>query len=155
VIRYTHDASARPENQRDTFKFTDPGLIELPSFSDERGLLSVLDQIAIPFQMTRMFFVYDVPNRLVRGEHAHIACHQMLICASGALRVHLDDGTTQRDISLVSPSSGIHIPPMTWASQYQFAPGTVLVVLASHPYDPADYIRSYDQFLALLESAAG
>jgi acetyltransferase-like isoleucine patch superfamily enzyme len=155
VIRYTHGAPASREKQQPATQSTDPGLIELSSFSDERGLLSVLDQSTIPFETKRMFFVYDVPNRLVRGEHAHIVCHQMLICAAGSLRVHLDDGIVQRDVSLVAPNSGLHIPPMTWASQYQFAPGTVLVVLASHPYDPSDYIRSYDQFLAVLESAVG
>jgi UDP-2-acetamido-3-amino-2,3-dideoxy-glucuronate N-acetyltransferase len=151
VTRYTHDATG--PRQQSPSHATESGLIELPSFSDERGLVSVLDESVIPFRVSRIFFVYDVPNRLVRGEHAHITCHQMLICTTGALRVHLDDGTTQRDISLASPNGGLHIPPMTWASQYQFTPGAVLAVLASHPYDPEDYIRSYDQFLATIANA--
>jgi acetyltransferase-like isoleucine patch superfamily enzyme len=150
VMRYTNHRPSRPSTQQPTPRAIQTGAIEFPSFSDERGLLSVLDEDLIPFRVSRLFFVYDVPNRLVRGEHAHKVCHQMLICASGSLRVHLDDGNSQSEISLVSPSTGVHIPPMTWASQYQFAPGTVLAVLASHPYDPADYIRSYDQFLDAL-----
>jgi UDP-2-acetamido-3-amino-2,3-dideoxy-glucuronate N-acetyltransferase len=155
VTRYAHDGSTRRERDHHAPQIEDSGMIEIPSFSDERGLLSVLEEGTIPFRVSRIFFVYDVPNRLVRGEHAHVECHQLLICTSGALRVHLDSGRTRRDISLSSPTYGVHIPPMTWASQYQFTPGTVLAVLASHPYDPDDYIRSYDDFLAALEPAVG
>ena len=124
-------------------------LIEFPTFSDERGVLAVLDEAMVPFPIRRVFFVYDIPNRYVRGEHAHRACHQFLVCTTGSVRVHLDDGTEQSDVTLTSPDQGLHIPPMTWASQYQFASGTVLMVLASHPYDASDYIRTYAEYLRL------
>lgn len=142
VIRYSNADQSRITDVEGV-----ANLLEFPTYSDERGLLSVLDESVSPFEARRVFFVYDVPNRHVRGEHAHRECHQLLVCAIGSVRVHLDDGIDQWDVTLTSPDRGLHIPAMTWASQYQFVPGTVLMVLASHPYEANDYIRSYDDFL--------
>ena len=124
-------------------------------FSDLRGKLTAgeLPGEAVPFEMRRWFFVYDVPSREVRGEHAHRVCHQFLICVSGQVRVAVDDGENRGDAVLDAPTVGLYVPPRVWASQYRYDPSAVLLVLASHPYDPDDYIRNYDSFLG--EVAAG
>jgi UDP-2-acetamido-3-amino-2,3-dideoxy-glucuronate N-acetyltransferase len=127
-------------------EFVPEAAFQLPSFVDDRGHLAVLDDSSIPFQPRRVFLVYDVPDRRVRGEHAHRECHQFLVCPHGSVRVQMDDGRRRWGVTLSSPNEGLHVAPMVWSTQYQFAPGTVLVVLASHPYDSNDYIRSYDEF---------
>jgi UDP-2-acetamido-3-amino-2,3-dideoxy-glucuronate N-acetyltransferase len=102
----------------------------------------------LPFVPRRTFLVFDVPGKDVRGEHAHRQCHQFLICARGSLAVLADDGHAREEILLDRPETGLHLPPMIWAVQYKYSPDALLVVLASDPYDPDDYIRSYDEFLA-------
>jgi UDP-2-acetamido-3-amino-2,3-dideoxy-glucuronate N-acetyltransferase len=126
-------------------------------FSDLRGRVTAgeLPSDSVPFTPRRWFLVYDVPSREVRGEHAHRVCHQFLICVSGQVRVAVDDGTNRSELVLDSPAIGIYVPPMVWASQFRYEPDSVLLVLASHPYDPADYIREYDEFLAEVGGAAG
>jgi UDP-2-acetamido-3-amino-2,3-dideoxy-glucuronate N-acetyltransferase len=126
------------------------GLIALTVIGDERGSLTVLDEQTLPFAVARVFLVYDVPDGELRGDHAHRECHQLLVCTSGSLRVSLDDGTAQWDVELTGPHAGLHIPPLVWASQHGFAPGTVLMVLASHPYAAAEYIRDRSEFASAL-----
>jgi acetyltransferase-like isoleucine patch superfamily enzyme/dTDP-4-dehydrorhamnose 3,5-epimerase-like enzyme len=118
-------------------------------FVDLRGSLTAgdLDSESCPFVPRRWFFVYDVPSREVRGEHAHRVCHQFLICVSGQVTVAVDDGESRSEVLLDEPTLGLYVPPMVWASQYRYERGAVLLVLASHPYDPADYIREYELFL--------
>ncbi|MFG6413880.1 WxcM-like domain-containing protein [Roseateles sp. DC23W] len=124
-------------------------LVKLPKVIDMRGSLTVGQIDAqLPFTPERFFLVYDVPSREVRGEHAHKACHQFLVCVKGSLSVVLDDGQLRDEVLLDSPLLGLHIPPMVWGIQYRFSADAVLLVLASDPYDPADYIRSYDDYLA-------
>jgi acetyltransferase-like isoleucine patch superfamily enzyme/dTDP-4-dehydrorhamnose 3,5-epimerase-like enzyme len=118
---------------------------------DIRGSLSVGDfEREIPFAPRRYFMVYDVPSREVRGEHAHKACEQFLICVRGSCGVLLDDGRERREITLDRVDSGIYMPAMVWGTQYRYSPDAMLLVFASHPYDPDDYIRSYDEFRALV-----
>jgi UDP-2-acetamido-3-amino-2,3-dideoxy-glucuronate N-acetyltransferase len=121
-----------------------------PEFSDLRGRLAAgeLSSDSVPFTPRRWFIVYDVPSREVRGEHAHRECHQFLICVSGSVKVAVDDGEHRAEVLLDSPAVGVYVPPMVWASQFQYDPDSVLLVLASHPYDSSDYIREYEQFLA-------
>jgi dTDP-4-dehydrorhamnose 3,5-epimerase-like enzyme len=95
--------------------------------------------------------VHGVPNKSVRGEHAHHACHQFLIAASGSVTVSVDDGKNRGSVVLNSTDRGLHIPPMTWGSQHQFSSDAVLLVLASHEYDDADYIREYRQYISIAE----
>ena len=122
-------------------------LHQFPSFEDLRGRLSVGNfPDDLPFKAQRFFLVYDVPSKYVRGEHAHKQCEQFLICVSGRLAVVVDDGVHREEISLDRPSVGLYIPPMVWATQYQYLENTVLLVFASHPYDADDYIRDYSQF---------
>ncbi|MGA9876179.1 MAG: WxcM-like domain-containing protein [Solirubrobacteraceae bacterium] len=119
-------------------------------FADLRGRLTAgeLPSDDVPFIPKRWFMVYDVPSREVRGEHAHRICHQFLVCVSGSVNVAVDDGQYRGETVLDNPTLGIYIPPLVWGSQFRYEPNSVLLVLASHVYDPDDYIREYDSFLA-------
>lgn len=125
-------------------------VVHLPEHEDMRGKLSVLEVPGqLPFEVRRAFFVFDVPSQEVRGEHAHRECHQFLVCLAGSVRVVADDGINRTEVLLDRPSIGVHLEPMTWGIQYRYTPDARLMVLASHPYDNDDYIRNYDEFLAL------
>jgi dTDP-4-dehydrorhamnose 3,5-epimerase-like enzyme len=122
---------------------------QLPLVEDMRGDLSVGEfSRTIPFVPKRYFFVFNVPSREVRGEHAHIACEQFLICVNGSVSIVVDDGKTSEEFLLDSRNLGLHIPPMTWGVQYRYSPDAVLLVFASEFYDDQDYIRDYGEFLA-------
>ena len=124
-------------------------LYELPFIEDLRGNLSFAEfEKDLPFIVKRCFWVFDVPSKEVRGEHAHKECHQFLICVAGDVTVMLDDGDKRTEIKLDTPSRGLHIPPGVWGVQYKYSSDAVLVVLASHTYDSNDYIRDYVDFLA-------
>jgi dTDP-4-dehydrorhamnose 3,5-epimerase-like enzyme len=103
----------------------------------------------IPFSPQRVFFVSDVSGKEVRGEHAHRSCRQFLVCVRGSVAVIVDDARTRHEVLLDSPGLGLYIPPMLWSVQYRFSADATLAVLASDPYDPADYIRDYEEFLTL------
>jgi UDP-2-acetamido-3-amino-2,3-dideoxy-glucuronate N-acetyltransferase len=121
--------------------------------TDLRGSLAAGEFASqVPFAPRRFFMVFDVPGKDIRGEHAHRTCHQFLVCARGSLKVVVDDGTTSEEISLDSPDFGLYLPPMVWAVQYKYSADALLLVFASDPYDPADYIRDYDEFLSLARS---
>ncbi len=116
---------------------------------DLRGRLTVGEfERSVPFRPRRYFLVYDVPSKDTRGEHAHRACHQFLICVHGSVTCVVDDGTARREVVLSDPRLGLHMPPMIWGTQYQYAPGSVVLVFASHYYEPDDYIRDYSSFLS-------
>lgn len=122
-------------------------LHKLKIAKDMRGELSVGEFGSdIPFKPERYFLVYNVPSREARGEHAHKECEQFLICVRGSCGVLLDDGQRRVEITLDRPEVGLYMPPMIWGTQYRYSPDAVLLVFASHSYDPDDYIRSYDQF---------
>ena len=91
----------------------------------------------------------------MRGEHAHKACHQFLVCVKGSVGIVLDDGDKRDEIVLDSARVGLHIPPMVWGIQYQFSSDAVLLVLASDRYSAEDYIRNYDEFLAAVKTPDG
>jgi len=121
---------------------------------DLRGELSVGEfERDVPFTPKRYFLVFNVPSRETRGEHAHKVCDQFLICVRGSCGVLLDDGSTRRELTLDRPSIGLYMPAMLWGTQYRYSADAVLLVFASHYYDPDDYIRSYDEFKATV--AAG
>jgi dTDP-4-dehydrorhamnose 3,5-epimerase-like enzyme len=117
---------------------------------DLRGNLAVaeLDR-ELPFSPARVFMVYDVPSAETRGAHAHRTCAQVLICVRGSVRVVVDDGTEREEFLLDTASAALHIPPMVWAIQYGYSPDALLLVLASERYDPDEYIRDYNDFLAI------
>jgi UDP-2-acetamido-3-amino-2,3-dideoxy-glucuronate N-acetyltransferase len=125
-------------------------LYTLPQVHDMRGDLVVGEfGRTLPFTPQRYFLVFNVPNREVRGEHAHRECHQLLIATRGTVRVMVDDGNHREDYVLDSPNKGLHMPPMTWGVQYGHSPDAVLLVFASHYYESSDYIRDYEEFCKL------
>lgn len=99
-----------------------------------------------PFEAKRVFYIYDIPSGQSRGAHAHKACHQLLIAASGAFSVLIDDGEHTSQIELNKPNEGLHIPPGIWASELNFSGGAICLVLASHEYEEGDYLRDYTEF---------
>jgi UDP-2-acetamido-3-amino-2,3-dideoxy-glucuronate N-acetyltransferase len=122
----------------------------LPHVEDMRGALTVAEiRDHVPFDIKRLFMVYNVPSSEVRGEHAHKTLHQFLICVNGSCRVIADDGVNRREFLLESPSQGLYLPPMTWGVQYKHSKDAVLLVLASDHYDVSDYIREYNEFIRL------
>jgi UDP-2-acetamido-3-amino-2,3-dideoxy-glucuronate N-acetyltransferase len=128
-------------------------VIAIAGASDMRGHLSVIDlEKDLPFKVKRVFYTYKVPSHEVRGEHAHKTCHQFLVCLSGSFHVIVDDGINRESFVLDSPNCGLYLPPMIWGIQYKHTADCVLLALASHPYDAADYIRDYDDFMAKVRS---
>jgi acetyltransferase-like isoleucine patch superfamily enzyme/dTDP-4-dehydrorhamnose 3,5-epimerase-like enzyme len=126
-------------------------LVQLGAFSDLRGSLAVA-QVGqgVPFVPRRVFAVFDVPSREVRGEHAHRTLEQLLVCIRGECAVVVDDGVHREEVALDSPRVGLYVPPLIWATQYKFSPDAVLLVLASAEYDADEYIRDYDVYLAVV-----
>jgi dTDP-4-dehydrorhamnose 3,5-epimerase-like enzyme len=125
-------------------------LHELPLVKDMRGSLSVVEWgKQLPFEPKRCFWVFDVPSREVRGEHAHKELHQFLTCVKGSLNLVVDDGDHRTQITLNRPNLGIYIPPMVWGIQYKFSSDAILMVLTSDIYRSDDYIRDYDQFVSM------
>lgn len=126
----------------------DCSLFELPRFNDRRGNLShVTNNVEIPFEVKRVFYIYDIPGGENRGAHAHKECHQFLCAVSGSFEVLLDDGRIKRTVSLNRPYYGLHIPPGIWASEGAFSSGAICLVLTSHLFDEGDYIREYNEYL--------
>ncbi len=122
----------------------------LPKVTDLRGSLIFGEASRhVPFDVKRYFLVFDVQSEHIRGEHAHRRLHQFLVCVSGRCNVVTDDGRTRHEVVLDSPSKGVHIPPMVWATQYKFSRDAVLLVLASDYYDASEYIRDYYEYLSL------
>ncbi|HET7731446.1 MAG TPA: WxcM-like domain-containing protein [Usitatibacter sp.] len=129
-------------------------LHRMPRIEDMRGSLAVAELgRGLPFAPKRIFFVFEVPSAEVRGEHAHRTCHQFLVCVRGSVSVLVDDGTAREHFRLDSPTCGLLVPARVWAAQFQYSPEAVLLVLASEPYDPADYVRDYDEYLALVRGS--
>lgn len=119
----------------------------LTQHRDMRGSLSVGEfEKLVPFTAKRFFIVNDVPSSNVRGEHAHLKCHQFLICLAGSVTALIDDGIHRQTFLLDSPNKGLYMPPLTWGSQFNYSKDAVLLVFASDLYDSADYIREYDTF---------
>lgn len=145
-----------PANERKQLQCRVPGvnLHQLPIINDLRGSLSFGEYGRhLPFSPQRYFIVFDVPNKEVRGEHAHRRLHQFLICIKGSCSVLVDNGEVSEEIHLDSPATGIHVPPMIWSVQYRYSPDAVLLVLASASYDADDYIRDYEDFLQAVGTA--
>lgn len=126
-------------------------LVEIGKIQNRAGNISVIEgNEHIPFEIKRIFYLYDIPGGESRGAHAHKECHQFLIAASGAFEVLLDDGKTKRLVQLNRPYLGLHIPPGIWASEINFSSGSICMVFASHKYNAQDYLREYDEFLKFI-----
>ena len=125
--------------------------IELPTHGDARGFLSAVEAGSdIPFDIHRIFYLYDIAEPFERGGHAHPNTEQLLICMHGTMRVDLMDGTSCETFALDRPSLGLFVPPMIGTRLYEFTPETVMLALASTHYDEPTVIRKWDQYLALL-----
>lgn len=127
-------------------------LIHLPMIEDMRGNLSVAEiEKGLPFTPKRCFWVFDVPDQRVRGEHAHREQFQFIVCVKGSLSILVDDGNNRAEVQLNQPNRGILIPPMVWSVQYKYSGDAVELVFASDKYESSEYIRDYDEYLKLQE----
>lgn len=123
-------------------------LINLTKISDPRGNLSVIEEYSdIPFSIKRVYYLYDVPGGSDRGAHAHKTLHQFVVAMSGSFNIVLDDGKEKKSFHLNRSYYGLYICPMMWRSLENFSSGAVCMVLASHKYEEADYVRDYSDFL--------
>lgn len=122
-------------------------IISLNQIGNRQGHISVVENnINIPFEIKRVFYIYDIPGGRNRGAHAHKECHQLLVAVIGGYQVKLDDGKQENIISPRRPDQALHIPPGVWASEINFTSGAICLVMASEKYDEEDYIRNYEEF---------
>ncbi len=131
-------------------------IIDLPKIADPRGNLTFIEgQKHIPFDVKRVYYLYDVPSGASRGGHAHIKLQQAVIALSGSFEFILDDGLGHREkVFLNSPSKALLIDNSTWREMENFSSGAVCLVLASEPFEESDYIRDFDAFVQYVQKAA-
>lgn len=126
----------------------DCSVIELPKIENRAGNISIVENsYNVPFDVKRVFYIYDIPGGKDRGSHAHKECHQFLIAVSGSFEVELNDGFNKRTVLLNRPNFGLHILPGIWAGEKSFSSGSVCLVMASHKYLEEDYIRDFSEYL--------
>jgi len=124
-------------------------VFELPKIANRAGNITPIhNNKEVPFEVRRVYYLYDVPGGATRGGHAHINLQQFVIAASGSFDVILSDGYNQKTITLNRPNYALYIPPGIWRDLYNFSSGAVLLVLASEYYSENDYIRDYNDFLS-------
>lgn len=122
--------------------------IKFEKHGDDRGMLVALEQLKnIPFDIRRVYYMYDTKPGVTRGYHAHKTLKQILICVKGSCKIRLDDGVNKETISLSDPSIGLYLESNIWREMYDFSEDAVLMVLASEVYDETDYIRNYEKFI--------
>lgn len=127
-------------------------IIDFKDFGDERGKLVVIEgNKDIPFQINRVFYIYDSDSDVVRGQHANIKSDFVLINVAGKSKVRITDGKEEFIVELDRPMRGVLIPRMIWKDMYDFSKDSVLLVLANTHYDGSEYIRNYDDYLKILE----
>lgn len=125
-----------------------PTLISVPSHRNELGSLGVIEkQNVFPFEIQRIYYLFDVPGGATRGSHAHKALNQLIIPISGSFDVELDNGFSKEKFSLNSASTALTVPPGYWRTLENFSSGAAALVLASNTYDEEDYIRNYEEFV--------
>ena len=144
-----HSFPSAPRPSRIPLDVGGSALFLMRRVTDARGALTVGEVPSeLPFTPARYFAVFDVPSQELRGEHAHKACQQFLICLHGSCRVLLDDGASRCEVTLDRPDMGVFMPAMIWGTQYRYSADAVLLVFASRSYENEDYLRSYDAFMA-------
>lgn len=131
-------------------------IISLPKEEDTRGSLTyIYEQIQVPFQIRRVFYIYDVPAGKDRGVHAHKECWEFIVATSGAFEVYLNDGVNETSVTLNRPYQGLLVPPGIWIQEREFTTGAICLVLASHDYCESDYIRDYTEYLEYRKAKLG
>ena len=123
-------------------------MINIPNVNDVRGNLAVIEKDCIPFDIKRVYYLYDIPSDSFRGGHAHKEQYELLIAVSGSFEVVLDDGIQKQTITLNKPNMGLLIPTMIWRELQNFSSGSVCLVMASDVFDETDYIRDYQTFIS-------
>ena len=124
-------------------------ILQFADLGDERGKLVVIEgNQAIPFNIQRVFYIYDSDSTVVRGQHANRESEFVLINVAGKSRVRITDGKEELVVELNKPMMGVYLPRMIWKEMYDFSPDSVLLVLASTHYDGSEYIRDFDEYLA-------
>ena len=127
---------------------TDCKLINLPKIHTESGdITSINNNLDVPFEIKRIYYLYDVPNKADRGAHAHMELHQLVIAVSGSFEFELFDGQNKIKYTLNQPDQGLLIVPGIWRNLNNFSGGGICLVLASHEYDENDYIRNFEEFI--------
>ena len=125
-------------------------VIEIPDVHEERGKLAVIEHGILPFEIKRLYYLYDIPSDAYRGGHAHKIQQSFIIALSGSFDVRVDDGKKSSIISLNKPNKGLYIPTMIWRELENFSSGAVCLVVASNTFDEKEYIRDYDKFRSLI-----
>jgi hypothetical protein len=136
----------------------DCNMIYLPRIQNRAGnITAVENNIHIPFDVKRVYYLYDIPGGESRAAHAHYQLEQFIIAASGSFDILIDDGVNKKHFQLNRPYMGLHIKPGIWRDLFNFSSGAISLVLASLPYDEKDYMREYDDFkqFRLNDSIAG
>ena len=129
-------------------------MFDLPQIRDPRGDLTFLEGgNHIPFDIARVYYLYNVPVDAERGGHAHRELEQIVFALSGSFRMKIDDGQTKSEYWLRDPRKGLYISQLVWREMDSFSQGAVCMVLASHPYHEADYFRDYEKFLETVRGA--
>ena len=131
-------------------------LVDLPKIGDPRGNLTFIEGGQhVPFDIARVYYLYDVPGGEARGGHAHKRLEQLVIAASGSFDIVLNDGAETRTFSLNRSYVGLYVPRMLWRELENFSSGSVCLVLASRPYEEDDYYRDFDAFTAAAQGTGG
>lgn len=128
-------------------RIKDCKLVDVRRITSDSGSLAFIEgNRDVPFEVKRVYFLYDVPAGAVRGSHAHKSLSQLFIAASGSFDVHLDDGYNKASYHLNRPFYGLYVPPLLWRTLDNFSSGSVCIVMASEYYEESDYIRDYHDF---------
>lgn len=131
-------------------------LFKFQTIKDATGKLVAIEGLKdIPFEIKRVYYIYGVNEGARRGFHAHRELEQILICIHGSCKIMLDDGTNKTVVTLADPCHGLLVGKMIWREMFDFSRDAVLLVLASEPYNEADYIRNYDEFIRLVNAEVG
>ena len=127
-------------------------MVDLPKITDPRGNLTFIEgNRHVPFDIRRVYYLYDVPGGAERGGHAHKDLHQLIVAMSGSFDVVLDDGKSKQRIHLNRSYNGLYVCPMIWRELDNFSSGSVCMVLASNQYDESDYYRDYNEFITAVD----